>query len=157
MEPVEILLIEDNPNDAELILRAFRKRNLSAVFHVLKDGAEAADFLFGAGKSQVPGFFSKLKVIFLDLKLPKVSGLELLAKIKADTWLKEIPVVVLTSSEEDRDIVESYRLGANSYVVKPVDYDKFFGAICDVGLYWFFINRPPRQDSHGTGTQDLSR
>lgn len=95
-------------------------------------------------------------MIFLDLKLPKVSGLELLARIKADVRLKEIPIVVLTSSEEDHDIVESYRLGANSYVVKPVDYDKFFGAICDVGLYWFFINRPPKQESHGTGTSHLN-
>jgi len=142
MKEAEILLIEDDPNDVELILRAFRKRNVEAKIRVLSDGAQAVDFLFGPAAVSAPEILSGLKVIFLDLNLPKVGGLEVLSKLKADERTKSIPVVVLTSSEDNMDIVQSYRLGANSYIVKPVDYDKFFGSICDVGLYWMFLNRP---------------
>lgn len=135
METFEILLIEDSPDDVELTLRAFKKREIFLPVKVLRDGAEALEFFFGKNPASLP------RVIFLDLKLPKVSGMEVLAKLKGDERTKNVPVVVLTSSEDNMDIVQSYRLGANSYIVKPVDYDKFFGAICDAGLYWVYMNR----------------
>lgn len=140
-QEVEILIIEDNPNDAELTLRALRKQNLANNVVHLHDGAEALDFLFGKGEyigrtvSKVP------KVILLDLKMPKINGLEVLEKIKADALTKAIPVVILTSSAEDPDIKKAYDLGANSYIVKPVEFNKFSRTVADLGLYWMVINK----------------
>lgn len=128
---VEILLVEDNPQDEELTLRALAKHNLANRVHVARDGAEAMEFL----KQLV-----RPKVVLLDLKLPKVSGLEVLAKVKADDRLKAIPVVVLTSSREEPDIAEAYRLGANSYIVKPVQFESFMRAVSEAGMYWLLVN-----------------
>jgi CheY-like chemotaxis protein len=140
---VEILLVEDNPNDAELTLRALKKRQLAnQLFHV-KDGAEALDFLFGTGAFTERKVQNALKVILLDLKLPKVDGLEVLRRIKEDERTRANPVVVLTSSKEERDVVESYRLGVNSYIVKPVDFDKFAQAVSELGMYWVLLNQSP--------------
>ncbi len=138
---VEILLVEDNPRDAELTLRALKKHNLANKVHVVEDGVEALDFIFGTGPfaGQTP---NHLKVILLDLKLPKISGLEVLQKIKEDDKTKTIPVVCLTSSSEDRDVEECYRLGANSYVVKPVEFDTFAKTVADLGFYWLLVNKP---------------
>ena len=133
---VEILLVEDNPNDAELTLRALRQRNLANQVFVCRDGAEAMEF-FENGASPVP------KVILLDLKLPKVDGLEVLQHLKRNPRTKSIPIVVLTSSREEPDIEKAYELGANSYIVKPVDFDAFARAVADVGLYWLLLNHPP--------------
>ena len=136
---VEILLVEDNPDDIELTLRALSRHNLANQVHVARDGAEALEFLLGdTSKATVP------KVILLDLKLPKVDGLEVLRRIKESDRTKAIPVVVLTASREEPDIVKSYRLGANSYIVKPVDFEAFVRAVADLGLYWLLLNeRPP--------------
>jgi two-component system response regulator len=133
---VEILLVEDNANDAELTLRALKKRNLANKVRVCRDGAEAMDYFFD-GASPVP------KVVLLDLKLPKVDGLEVLRRLKQDSRTKSIPVVVLTSSREEPDIERAYALGANSYIVKPVDFEAFAQAVSDVGLYWLLLNHPP--------------
>jgi len=139
---IEILLVEDNPRDVEMTLRALKKHNMANKVHVVTDGAEAMDFIFARGayaqtdKNQVP------KVVFLDLKLPKVGGLEVLRAIKGDERTRSIPVVVLTSSQEEKDMVESYLLGVNSYVVKPLDFDNFVEAIGQIGLYWLVINKP---------------
>ena len=139
---VEILLVEDNPQDVEMTLRALKKRNLANQVHVAKDGAEALDFLFGTGAYASRDMNHVPKVVLLDLKLPKVSGLEVLKKLKADERTRTIPVVVLTSSQEERDMVESYRLGVNSYIVKPVDFDKFVDSVGEIGLYWLLVNKP---------------
>jgi CheY-like chemotaxis protein len=141
---VEILLVEDNPNDVELTLRALKKRNLANKVHVVKDGAEALEFIFGTGTYAERDINQIPKVILLDLKLPKVDGLEVLRKVKSDERTKVIPVVVLTSSKEESDLVESYRLGANSYITKPVDFDKFAQTVSEMGLYWLLVNQPPR-------------
>jgi two-component system response regulator len=141
---VEILLVEDNPNDVELTLRALKKHNLANKIHVVKDGAEALDYIFASNAYAYRKIEDRPKVILLDLKLPKVSGLEVLSKIKSDERTKMIPVVVLTSSKEERDLVESYRLGANSYITKPVDFDKFVNSVSELGLYWLLLNQPPR-------------
>jgi len=133
---VEILLVEDNANDAELTLRALKQRNLANQVHLCRDGAEAMAFFSGA--SPVP------KVVLLDLKLPKVDGLEVLRRLKGDARTKSIPVVVLTSSREEPDIERAYELGANSYIVKPVDFEAFARAVSDVGLYWLLLNHPPQ-------------
>jgi two-component system response regulator len=140
---VEILLVEDNPNDVELALRALKKRNLTNKVHVVKDGAEALEYIFANGAYNHRKIESRPRVILLDLKLPKVDGLEVLRRIKSDERTKTIPVVVLTSSREERDLVESYRLGANSYITKPVDFDKFVAAVSELGLYWLLLNEPP--------------
>ncbi len=139
MQPtgVEILLVEDNANDAELTLRALKQRNLANRVHVCRDGAEAIEF-FANSTSPVP------KVVLLDLKLPKVDGLEVLQRLKQDNRTKTIPIVVLTSSREEPDIERAYALGANSYIVKPVDFDAFARAVSDVGLYWLLLNHPPQ-------------
>jgi CheY-like chemotaxis protein len=138
--PVEILLVEDDPNDVELTLRALRQRNLANHVRVLQDGAEALDYLFGDGPTaaRVAG---EPRLILLDLKLPKVDGHEVLRRLKADPLTRSIPVVVLTSSAEERDIAQSYDLGANSYITKPVDFDAFSAAVVQVGLYWMVLNR----------------
>jgi two-component system response regulator len=141
---VEILLVEDNPNDAELALRALRKHNLANKIHLVKDGAEALDFIFGNGAYAGRNIGNKPKVIFLDLKLPKVDGLEVLRKVKSDERTKTIPIVVLTSSHEERDLVESYKFGVNSYIVKPVDFDKFIQAVAQLGMYWMLLNKQPQ-------------
>jgi two-component system, response regulator len=134
-ETVDILLVEDNPNDAELAQRALRKTNLGARLALARDGAEALDYLL----SDRP----KPKVIFLDLKLPKIDGIEVLRRTRADDRIRSIPVVVLTSSQEERDIVECYKLGVNSYVVKPVEFDMFYKAVGDLATYWLVLNKSP--------------
>ena len=140
---VEILLVEDNSSDAELALRALKKHNLAnRVVHV-SDGEEALDFIFARGAFSSRSVENGPKVILLDLKLPKVDGLEVLRAVKSDPRTQLIPIVVMTSSREERDIVESYRLGVNSYIVKPVDFDQFLAAVKDIGFYWLLLNQPP--------------
>lgn len=141
--PIEILLVEDNDNDVELTLRAFKRHNLTNRIHVARDGAEALDFLFHGDQGVRATASEGPRVILLDLKLPKVSGLEVLKEIKSHQTLKTIPIVILTSSAEEPDIAECYKLGANSYIVKPVDFDRFTEAVRELGLYWLLLNRPP--------------
>lgn len=144
MNEVEVLLVEDNPSDAELTMRALKKSNLAnKLFHV-KDGAEAIDFLFSQGAYTDHRVESGPKVVLLDLKLPKVDGIEVLRKIKSDDRTRKIPVVVMTSSREDRDLNECYQLGVNGYVVKPVEFDDFARAVSQLGLFWLLINETPR-------------
>lgn len=140
---IEILLVEDNLSDAELTIRALKKRNLANNLIHLKNGAEALDFVFGLGAYEGRNLDNHPKLILLDLKMPKINGMEVLAKIKADDRTKKIPVVVLTSSKEDPDVSECYRLGANSYIVKPVEFDNFLQAVTELGLYWIVLNHPP--------------
>jgi two-component system response regulator len=142
-EQIEILLVEDNPNDVELALRAFKKGNLDNKVHVVTDGAEALDFVFCTGAYSKRSMTNPPKVIILDLKLPKVDGKEVLRRIKTDEIAKIIPVVIMTSSQEESDVFASYHLGANSYLVKPVDFAKFTNMIAELGLYWLFINKSP--------------
>ena len=142
-KPVEILLVEDNPNDVELTLLALKDNNLTNPVHVARDGAEALEFIFATGAYAGRSIDHAPKVILLDLKLPKVDGLEVLRQIKADSRTRTIPVVMLTSSREERDIVESYQLGVNSYITKPVDFDQFTQAVRTLGLYWLLLNQPP--------------
>ena len=139
---VEVLLVEDNPQDAELTIRALKRHNLAdQLFHV-QDGAEALDFLFRRGKYEARPAGATPKVILLDLKLPKVNGLEILRLMKQDPHLSTIPVVIVTSSAEDPDMQAAYLLGANSYVVKPVKFDEFMEAMSRLGVYWLLLNRP---------------
>ncbi len=140
---VEILLVEDNPSDVELTLRALKKHNLANSVQVVKDGAEALEFIFATGGYSERSIAQKPKLILLDLKLPKVNGLEVLKTVKTDERTRVIPVVVLTSSKEERDLVESYKLGANSYITKPVDFENFVKAVSDLGLYWLLLNQAP--------------
>jgi two-component system response regulator len=140
---VEILLVEDDPNDVELTLHALKKHNLSNPIHVVRDGAEALEFLFCIGAYANRDLKSGPKVVLLDLKLPKVNGLEVLQKVKADPRTQSIPVVVLTSSREDRDVAQCYKLGVNSYIIKPVDFEQFTEAVRTLGLYWLLLNQPP--------------
>jgi two-component system, response regulator len=140
---VEILLVEDNPYDAELTLRALKNKGLANKLLTFSDGVEALDFLFGAGVYVGRNLALRPKVILLDLKLPRINGLEVLEKIRADERTKTIPVVILTSSQEESDIVRGYNLGVNSYMVKPVDFDKFFQAVEELGLYWLLLNKVP--------------
>ncbi len=142
-DEIEILLVEDNPHDVEMTLRALKKHNLANKVHVVKDGAEALDYIFATGIYAERNIDDHPKVILLDLKLPKVDGMEVLRRIRADERTKCIPVVVLTSSQEERDIVETYKLGVNSYIVKPVDFDKFLSTVQELGLYWLLLNKPP--------------
>jgi two-component system response regulator len=141
---IEILLVEDNPHDAELTIRALRKNNLANMVCHVKDGEEALDYIFGTGSYAGRNVNDAPRVVLLDLKLPKVDGIEVLRSIKADEKTKRTPVVVLTSSHEDRDLEECYRLGANSYIVKPVEFDSFIKAVADLSLYWVLLNEPPR-------------
>ena len=144
-EKVEILLVEDNQTDAELTVRALKKSKVANHVTWLEDGAQALDFLFSTGQyagneRQSP------KLILLDLKLPKVDGIEMLRRIKADERTRMIPVVMLTSSAEESDIIESYKLGVNSYIVKPVDFGQFSETVAKAGLYWMLVNKPPVHD-----------
>ena len=139
---VEILLVEDNPADVELTLHALQKNNLTNRIHVLRDGAEALEFIFCTGEYSHRNIQDTPRVILLDLKLPLVDGLEVLRRIKDDPRTKTIPLVMLTSSREERDVVESYHLGVNSYVVKPVDFEQFTEAVRQLGLYWLLLNQP---------------
>ena len=142
-DTVEILLIEDNKNDAELTIRALRKGKINNNLIHLNNGAEALEFLFGKGKFKGRDIGNKPKVILLDLKMPKVDGLEVLTQIKANELTKSIPVVVLTSSKEHPDIERAYALGVNSYIIKPVEFDEFAKVVTDLGFYWLLKNQPP--------------
>ncbi len=141
----EILLVEDNPTDAELTLRALKKSNLANHLVHVTDGQAALDFIFATGPYEGRDMNQQPKVVMLDLKLPKVGGIEVLRQIRADERTKLLPVVVLTSSCEDRDLIETYQLGTNSYIVKPVDFEKFSEAVTRLGLYWLLLNEPPLQ------------
>lgn len=143
-DPVEILIVEDNPTDAELTLRALKKHNLANDLYIAVDGQEALDFIYCKGQFESRHPSKPLKVIFLDLKLPKVNGLEVLKEIKSNPLTKKLPVVIITSSKEDPDIKAAYDLGANSYVVKPVDFDDFVKAMQNTGLFWLLVNEAPR-------------
>lgn len=142
-EDVEILLVEDNPTDAELATLALQERNLANKLVWVKDGAEALDFIFATGAYGDRHIENPPKVVLLDLRLPKVDGLEVLRRLKADERTKSIPVVVVTSSKEDRDVLATYDLGVNSYISKPVDFDEFTKVVSELGFYWLLINRPP--------------
>jgi two-component system, response regulator len=137
---VEILLVEDNPEDLELTQRALRKANLTNSIQIARDGAEALEFLFCEGAYATRKIEDSPKVILLDLKLPKLDGLQVLKRIKSDPRTKAIPVVVLTSSKEQSDVIESYHLGVNSYIVKPVNFERFATAVQEVGMYWVLLN-----------------
>jgi two-component system, response regulator len=143
---IDILLVEDNKDDLELTLHALRKENLANKIHVARDGEEALEFLFCNGTHVARSFEHPPRLILLDLKLPKVDGMEVLKRLKADPRTRTIPVVILTSSKEERDLVNGYNLGANSYIQKPVDFDQFRDTVKNVGLYWLLINQPPVTD-----------
>jgi CheY-like chemotaxis protein len=143
-DAVEILLVEDTPEDLELALRALRKAKLTNRIQVARDGAEAIEFVFGEGAYAGRKIEDGPKVILLDLKLPKIDGIEVLRRVKSDARTQAIPVVVLTSSKEQKDVVESYRLGVNSYIVKPVNFERFAEAVQDLGMYWLLLNQPCR-------------
>ena len=134
-EPKTILLVEDNADDEQLTLRALRQSDIPNMIRVARDGAEAIDYLFGSASGSLPD------LVLLDLKLPKISGLEVLQKIRSEDRSRALPVVILTSSDEERDIVKSYDLGANSYIRKPVDFDEFIDAVRQLGMYWLLMNR----------------
>jgi CheY-like chemotaxis protein len=144
---VEILIVEDTPEDLELTLRALRKSKLANNIHVARDGAEAIEFIFGEGAHAGRQITNGPKVILLDLKLPKIDGIEVLRRVKSDSRTKTIPVVVLTSSKEQKDVVESYQLGVNSYIVKPVGFEGFAAAVGELGLYWLLLNQAPKIDA----------
>ena len=141
---VEILLVEDNPNDVELTLRALKKANISNQIHVVRDGEEATEFIFCEGKFANRRIEDMPSVILLDLKLPKIDGLDILKRVKSDPRTKSIPVICRTSSREQKDILESYNLGTNSYIVKPVNFEQFAAAVQQLGLYWLVLNQPPK-------------
>jgi two-component system response regulator len=155
---IEILLVEDNPDDVELTLHTLRKENLANNIHVTRDGEEALEFLFCSGAFADRSFERPPKLVLLDLKLPKVDGMEVLKRLKADSRTRTIPVVILTSSKEERDLVNGYGLGANSYIQKPVDFEQFRDTVKRVGLYWLVINQAPVAEpsakAAGTGHGD---
>lgn len=155
-ESVELLLVEDDPNDAELTLRALAGHGLDRRVWVVTNGEEALDFLFGTGRYAGGGVARGLKAVILDLKLPKLDGLDILRRIKTDQRTRAIPVVVLTSSLEETDLVRSYRLGANSYVAKPVQFDRFVKCVSDLALYWLRCNEIPPPGSRVPG-REISR
>jgi two-component system response regulator len=141
---IEILLVEDNPNDAELTIRALKKNKIANSLLHLKDGAEALDFIFATGAFAGRNTNTKPKVILLDLKMPKIGGIEVLTRLKSNELTKDIPIVVLTSSKEDPDVKSCYNLGVNSYIVKPVGFENFTKAISELGMYWLLLNQPPQ-------------
>jgi two-component system response regulator len=141
---VDILMVEDNPNDEELTLHELRKYHLTNRIQVVRDGQEALEYVFCTGRYASRDINDQPHVILLDIKLPLVDGLEVLRRIKEDGRTRTIPVVMLTSSREERDLVESYRLGVNSYIVKPVDFDQFKESARALGMYWLLLNRPPK-------------
>ena len=143
MNEIEILLVEDNPDDLEMTLHALRKAKIANHIQVARDGQEALDFIFCEGEFAGRKMAEGPKVILLDLKLPKVDGLEVLKRIKADPVTKMIPVVILTSSKEQKDVIEGYNLGTNSYIVKPVSLEQFVAAVQNLGMYWLLLNQPP--------------
>ncbi|MDD4028303.1 MAG: response regulator [Caldisericia bacterium] len=145
MDATEILLIEDNPDDVELTLRALRKNNLANHITVLSDGEEALSYLFHENSPEKRNEPYTLKLILLDLKLPKVGGLDVLKAIKSHPFTAIIPVVVLTSSDLDKDIIQSYKLGVNSFITKPIDFQKFSHSIQEIGMYWLVLNRLPKE------------
>lgn len=149
---IEILLVEDNPDDVELTLHALRKENLANHIHVARDGEEALDFLFCNGPHADRSFERPPRLVLLDLKLPKVDGMEVLRRLKEDSRTRSIPVVILTSSKEERDLVQGYGLGANSYIQKPVDFDQFRNTVKSAGLYWLVINQAPVMAGIAKGT-----
>ncbi|MGC4036686.1 MAG: response regulator [Chitinophagaceae bacterium] len=142
LKHVEILFIEDNPHEAELTILSLKKHNLGNKLKHIDDGADALDFIFSKG-AYADEISPEPKLIILDLKLPKIDGLEILRQLKADDKTKKIPVVVLTSSQEEKDVIESYRLGVNSYIVKPVNFESFGKAVAELGLYWVILNHRP--------------
>jgi two-component system response regulator len=142
-EDLQILLVEDNPKDVTLTLHALRQENLANAIQVARDGAEALDFLFCRGQFSNRSFEHPPRLVLLDLKLPKVDGLEVLRALKGDPRTKAIPVVVLTASREEKDLVESYKLGVNGYIQKPVEFDSFRQVVKQLGLYWLVVNEPP--------------
>jgi len=144
LDPIDILLVEDNPHDAELTIRALKKRNFANRLFVVEDGADALDFIFCRGRYAERDMAHPPKVVLLDVKLPKLNGLEVLREIKADQRTRPIPVVMVTSSREDPDIRTAYELGANSYVVKPVEFDAFMEAMSHLGFYWLLVNQTPK-------------
>lgn len=143
LKEIEILLVEDNATDAELTLRSLKKANVANSIVWVRDGAAALDFIFARGAFRERKVENAPKMVLLDLRLPKVEGMEVLRQIKGDPRTRIIPVIVLTSSKEERDIVDSYRLGVNSFVPKPVEFEAFSRVIAELGLYWLLINRPP--------------
>ena len=143
----EILLVEDNPNDVKLTMNAFKTANLANSVHVARDGVEALEFLFGAASSPDEKLPERPKLILLDLKLPRLDGHEVLKRIKGDPRTSAIPVVILTSSAEERDVMRTYQVGANSYIVKPVDFEQFTESVRDIGKYWLEINHTPSQQN----------
>jgi CheY-like chemotaxis protein len=143
IEDVEILLVEDNPADVELTLRALQTNNLASKVFVVNDGAEALEFIFATGSFALRRIENGPKVILLDLQLPKVDGVEVLRRVKADPRTHHTPVVILTSSEQERDVLQTYNLGVNSYIVKPVDFTTFIRAVSELGVYWGVHNKLP--------------
>ncbi len=144
LSPVDVLLVEDNPNDAELTIRALKKQNMANNIYVVEDGEKALDFVFCRGNYSGRKHVKSPKVVFLDLKLPKISGLEVLREIKSNEATRSMPVVVVSSSREDPDIKKAYELGANSYVVKPLDFEDFINALSNTGMFWLLVNEPPK-------------
>jgi CheY-like chemotaxis protein len=141
---VDILLVEDNPNDLELAIRALKRANVTERLQIARDGEEAVDFIFGSGPFAGRKISDGPKLILLDLKLPKIDGFEVLRRIKGDQRTRMIPVVVLTTSKEQQDVVEGYKCGVNSYIVKPVNFDQFAAAVRELGFYWLQLNQPPQ-------------
>lgn len=144
---VEILIVEDSPQDLELALRALKKANLSNRIQIARDGVEAEEFIFCEGAHSARRIENSPKVILLDLKLPRINGLEVLRRIKGDPRTDTIPVVVLTSSKEQKDVAESYKLGVNSYIVKPVNFERFAEAVQKLGMYWLLLNQAPKVEN----------
>ena len=142
-DEIEVLLVEDNETDAELTIRTLKKKNLANNLVWVKDGEEALEFIFATGRYSKREMHDLPKLVLLDLRMPKVDGMEVLRKIKSDERTNKIPIVVLTSSKEDEDIVESYNLGVNSYVSKPVEFEEFTNAVSTLGLYWMLLNKSP--------------
>ncbi len=150
-EEIEILLVDDNASDVELTVRALRRHKLANSIHVAEDGQQALDFVFCRNAHSGRSFAMPPKVIFLDLKMPKVDGIEVLRAIRGDARTKMIPVVILTSSKEQRDVVEGYKLGVNAYIQKPVDFDEFRRVIEQMGMFWLVVNQPPPREAFSGG------